>query len=708
MNYKRVRLVSVILAVLLLAFPGLADQTQKKRKAASLDGTTGLFHVWDAETLRQGEFNFSLGYDHYNRDPGELVIKSVPVSGAVGVHDRVEIFGGMDVQKHIREGSLRTYRLLPGELPQPAQVLGGRTLFTNDAPFMDVPVASGRGNWNLGAKVNLLSERLGNPLSLGLVGFVIGPPGNNVQYLNRGLTTGQFQGGFGGLISKRAGNIAQVHFNMLLNYVGDPKISGVKLADLQNEFIYKGGAAFPAYGRVQLIAELDGKTYYGDRTVGANPRSPVDLLFGLRAFFNDYVSASMGYRASLNHVKEDQANQIFPAGTNGMVAQLAFGSRVNEPPSVTCAIANSSIKQDEKTTIRVNATDPDGDPLSYSWTSSGGKVEGSGDTVTFDATGIAPGEYTITVTVSDGKHQVPCSVKVTVIKKNLPPTVNCSPTSTTITLGESATVTATASDPNNDRLTYSWTVNGEKIAADTPSISFGSSGRQPGNYTITVTVSDGEFTASCSSTVTVKEPVKVNQPPRIECLTTSVDTFAGNSVELKVKASDPDNDPLTISWSATGGSVTGSGETATYNSTGVKAGIYTVTATADDGRGGKASCTMTVTVSERISLGAFAPGGYRVDNVMKAALDDLAVRMKNDTRLYANVIGYTDGSKSESRMKGLGAKRAQAVVNYLKKKGVDASRLTVTDGDGKNLIGDVKTAAGRKMNRRVEIELSVK
>jgi len=65
--------------------------------------------------------------------------------------------------------------------------------------------------------------------------------------------------------------------------------------------------------------------------------------------------------------------------------------------------------------------------------------------------------------------------------------------------------------------------------------------------------------------------------------------------------------------------------------------------TVDDGRGLKASCSMTVNVSERLSItkekcGYFTPGGSRVDNCAKAILDDLAVRMKNDPKLKANVI----------------------------------------------------------------------
>ncbi len=377
---------------------------------------------------------------------------------------------------------------------------------------------------------------------------------------------------------------------------------------------------------------------------------------------------------------------------------------------MTCAVANATIKQDETTAVRANAVDPDGDKLTYSWSTTGGKISGTDSTATFDATGVAPGKYTVTVTVSDGKHQASCSSEITVIKKNLAPTVTCAPESSTVVIGDSSTIRATASDPNNDPLTYTWTINGQRVASAGPELMFGSEGREPGNYTVTVTVSDGELTATCSSTVTVQE--KPNRPPTIECLTTSMDVRSNGTVQLQVRASDPDSDKTTVTWSATGGTVTGSGESATFDATGLRAGTFTVTATVEDGRGGRASCSMTVNVSERVGLtsegkrgtaGGFAPGSARVDNVAKAALDDIAVRMQNDPRLRANIIGYTDSTR---RDRGLGIKRAQNVANYLKGKGVEESRLTVTDGGTDNPIGDNKTVAGRKQNRRVEIELS--
>jgi outer membrane protein OmpA-like peptidoglycan-associated protein len=48
------------------------------------------------------------------------------------------------------------------------------------------------------------------------------------------------------------------------------------------------------------------------------------------------------------------------------------------------------------------------------------------------------------------------------------------------------------------------------------------------------------------------------------------------------------------------------------------------------------------------------------------------------------------------------------MADYLVSQGVETSRMTITDGGANNPVGDNKTAAGRTLNRRVEIELSVR
>ena len=413
----------------------------------------------------------------------------------------------------------------------------------------------------------------------------------------------------------------------------------------------------------------------------------------------------------LSETKAMNKRNVSLASTVLVMLVIFISGCRNRPPVVKCAVDNPAILQGDTTVVNADVTD-DSKVITYSWSATGGKISGDEETATFDATGVDPGKYMITVAVSDKKNEVSCSTDIEVLKRNLPPTASCAPASTTITQGDSTKISATASDPNNDQLTYTWTVNGEKLAAAGSQITFGSEGRQPGQYAVTATVSDGEETASCTSTITVQE--KPNQPPVIECLTTTLDVASDGTVQLRARASDPDGGDVTISWSSTGGKVSGTGDTATFNATGVRAGSYTVTATAVDSRQGRATCTMTVNVSERLSItqgeecGYFSHGGVRVDNCAKAILDDLAVRMTNQPELRANIIGYIDASPWETSRKALGERRAKAVASYLEEKGIAASRMIITDGGTNDPIGDNKTDAGRRLNRRVEIELSVR
>jgi outer membrane protein OmpA-like peptidoglycan-associated protein len=380
----------------------------------------------------------------------------------------------------------------------------------------------------------------------------------------------------------------------------------------------------------------------------------------------------------------------------------------NEPRTVACAVANPSILQGDTTTIRATVAASERRKLTYAWTASGGRISGTGDTATFDATNLAPGKYTVTVTVSDKKHQASCSTDITVLKRNHSPTVACEP-AVTVTQGESITLNARALDPDNDPLTCAWNVDGERLAATSPQIIFGAEGRKTGTYSVRVTVSDGEATATCATEVTVQERAK----PTIECLTTTMDVASGGSIELRVRAADPNADKLTYAWSSNGGTATGRGETAIFNASGVGAGTYTVTTTVNNSRGGKASCSMMVNVSEIISLarydcGYFAPGNARLDGCAKIILDSLAMRMKSDPKLRANIIGYTDRSSLERSERNLGEDRAKAAGDYLEKQGVEASRLMITNGGTNNPVSQKTTAAGGTLNRRVEIELSVR
>src|SRR6185436_8888697 len=55
-------------------------------------GPTGLFTIYDGDTLRRGEFTFSIAYSNYDRDPGDVDITVIPLSFNIGVGDHLELF----------------------------------------------------------------------------------------------------------------------------------------------------------------------------------------------------------------------------------------------------------------------------------------------------------------------------------------------------------------------------------------------------------------------------------------------------------------------------------------------------------------------------------------------------------------------------------------------------------------------------------------
>src|SRR5206468_1547824 len=95
-------------------------------------------------------------------------------------------------------------------------------------------------------------------------------------------------------------------------------------------------------------------------------------------------------------------------------------------------------------------------------------------------------------------------------------------------------------------------------------------------------------------------PPPPNHPPVAACSVNPTSLYAGSgdSVAVQVNASDPDNDPLTYSYTASGEQITGSGSNVQFDATGLQPGTYTVKCTANHGRGGTADASGNVEVKE--------------------------------------------------------------------------------------------------------------
>ena len=87
------------------------------------------------------------------------------------------------------------------------------------------------------------------------------------------------------------------------------------------------------------------------------------------------------------------------------------------------------------------------------------------------------------------------------------------------------------------------------------------------------------------------------------------------------------------------------------------------------------------------------------DRVLREAVRILNSYIKHDL----SIEGHTDSYGSYEYNQGLSERRAKSVANYLIKAGIDKNRITTVGYGEKIPVATNKTAAGRELNRRVEI-----
>jgi outer membrane protein OmpA-like peptidoglycan-associated protein len=278
----------------------------------------------------------------------------------------------------------------------------------------------------------------------------------------------------------------------------------------------------------------------------------------------------------------------------------------------------------------------------------------------------------------------------------IPPSASCSVQPSEVMVGEPITATATGSnfDPKHT-LTYSWSATGGKVTGKDNTASLDTNGVAGGSYTVTAHIVDPKMKkggeANCSANFTVKEPPK--NPPTMSCSASPSSVQAGTAATITCSCTSPDNAKVNVAgWTSSGGSVSGSGNTATLNTAGASAGPITVSATCTDSRGLTASGSSTVTVevppppppqASKLSECQFPneKKPWRVDNTCKAVLDDVAQRLQHDPDAKLVIVGNAEPGEKRKNLAGERAVNSKAYLSGGEaKQGIDPSRVEVRTG----------------------------
>jgi hypothetical protein len=270
-------------------------------------------------------------------------------------------------------------------------------------------------------------------------------------------------------------------------------------------------------------------------------------------------------------------------------------------------------------------------------------------------------------------------------------------------------------DPKQD-VVYNWT--GDGVKGDGANATVDTSSLAPGTHTVKCGAKEGkpgkeglkpwQVAQEGTATFTVKE----FEPPTISCSANPTTIKPGDTATVTSQAMSPQNRPLTYSYSASAGTMTGNGNTASFSSTGAPTGPVSITCNVADDKAHNASSNTSLNIEApppppqphtqalcSINFTTDKKRPTRVDNEAKACLDEVALDLQKQTDAWAVIVGESTAKEKADDTKAnaknahrkhatdlaadTAAQRAVNTKQYLvADKGIDASRITVATGSG--------------------------
>jgi outer membrane protein OmpA-like peptidoglycan-associated protein len=414
-----------------------SSQPRAERPAtATYWGDTGLWFVPTAETVRPKGFSFSVYRTEFDFKQGLTNVSDWPVTLAVGAGPRVEIFGALRAVTRIDRDTRPLF--------QPGNTEDGGLI--NDRPFVrEEWSGNDLGDLFLGTKINLLTEHRRQPLALAFRGTVKVPTAD----ADKGAGSGEYDYFADVILSKEVHRIVEISGFGGYAWRGDP--ADVSLSDGMRWGI---GAAFGARANLRFTTELFGEASQSD-TVTATPvltaidgsQSPVvsrldqGVTTALGLTWQHSSGLSLGAGVTYQFGMDDNLNPTRDQNHWGMQFRLGFHRGVsvflpppppriaeapqpapepvappapappppppaNRAPSIKALCDPCRVEVGRPSAIRVEAQDPDGDRLSYQWTTPAGTIVDPRALATTWTAETSPGTVALRVTADDGRGGV--------------------------------------------------------------------------------------------------------------------------------------------------------------------------------------------------------------------------------------------------------------------------------------------------------------
>jgi hypothetical protein len=302
------------------------------------------------------------------------------------------------------------------------------------------------------------------------------------------------------------------------------------------------------------------------------------------------------------------------------------------------------------------------------------------------------------------------------------PTAACSLQPAEVMVGEPITATVTPSNFNpKHTVTYAWSGNGGQVTGKDTTATIDTTNAAPGSYTVSVHVTDprakNNNVASCSANYTVK-PLPPKNPPTMSLSANPTSVTPGGTVTLTANCTSPDGVPISVAnWTATGGSVSGSGNSATLSTAGAAPGTVTITATCTDSRGlnGQGSVQVMVenpppparspeieVLEARLALHSIyyptakpssdRPGAGLVPSqqrTLQALSTDFKTYLQSQPDAHLVLEGHADIRGTDAFNQLLTERRVNSVKAYLVAQGIPEANIeTIAYGKQRNLSTD--------------------